>query len=140
MLNKALEIAFKEYGNKGIPGSNSEKEVLKYYTDIGFKWVQDDDLAWCSAFMNWCLKKANLPYFKTLSARAMLKYGTKTEYPEIGDIVVLWRISKNSIYGHVGFFITEKKGVIYLLGGNQSNSVSTAPYQKKNLLEYRKLI
>jgi hypothetical protein len=58
----------------------------------------------------------------------------------MGDIVILWRISPKSIYGHVGFYVCERKNTLYLLGGNQSNSVSIAPYPKTQVLGYRKFI
>jgi len=140
MLNDALKIALEEYGNKGIPGSNSNTEILKYYKNTGFDWVQDDDIAWCTAFISWCLMKAKKPYIKSLLARDYLKYGKKTQEPKLGDIAVLWRITRNSIYGHVGFFIRKDKNTVYLLGGNQNNSVTITPYPATQVLEYRKIV
>jgi len=129
-----------EYGNRSIPGKNANKEILKYYKDIGFGWVQDDDLAWCAGFMNWCLKKANKPFLKSLTARDFLKYGQKIKEPEMGDIVVLWRISPKSIYGHTGFYICERGNTVYILGGNQSEMVDIAPFPKTQILDYRRIV
>ena len=55
----------------------------------------------------------------------------------MGDIVVLWRIAKDSPFGHVGFYISETQNGIYILGGNQSGEVNIQKFPKTNLLEYR---
>lgn len=114
---KPHEIALKEYGTKEIAGIFHNAEVLKYFKDIGLKWVKDDETAWCAAFVNWCLLKAGKPHTGALNARSLLKYGTDTKKPELGDIVVLWRISPTSPYGHTGFYIKDTKDLIYVRGG-----------------------
>lgn len=137
MRKNIIEIALSQFGNTGIVGNLSNKEVLKYFSEIGAKWVKDDDTAWCSAFTNWVLKQANLPYSSALNARSFLTYGNKTIKPMIGDIVILWRVSKNSAFGHVGFFIKETADIVFILGGNQNNSVNIAGFSKSKILDYR---
>jgi hypothetical protein len=56
-----------------------------------------------------------------------------------GDIVVFWRESIKSWKGHVGFYIREKDGWIYTLGGNQANQVKISAYPKSRVLSYRRL-
>ena len=98
------------------------------------------DTHWiCACFVNWCLKEANEDWSSRLNARSFLKYGTSTTKPKIGDIVVFWRISPTSAYGHVGFFVKEEGGLIYCLGGNQSNSVNIATFPKAQVLGYRSI-
>jgi uncharacterized protein (TIGR02594 family) len=82
---------------------------------------------------------AGKDYYKSLHARDFLNYGTETDKPEIGDIVVFWRISKDSIYGHVAFFVAEHNNLIYVLGGNQQDSVNISPFSKTQVLSYRKI-
>jgi len=139
-MNEVLKVALNEYGTKSIPGPASNEEVLKYYHDIFFTWVEDDDVAWCAAFLNWCLKTAGKTYLNSLHARDFLKYGQETKKPKLGDIVVLWRISPTSIYGHVGIYIREKENLIYVLGGNQSCSVNIATFPKSQVLSYRQIV
>ena len=139
MKEALIKVLFKEFDTKEIVGKKHNPEVLKYYNEIGHEWVKQDEIAWCAAFANWCLKESNLPYQETLNARSFLKLGEKTETPEYLDIVVLWRKSKNSKYGHVGFFIKEDETHIYILGGNQRNKVGINKYPKNRLLEYRRL-
>jgi TIGR02594 family protein len=134
-----LDIALKEYGTHDILGTTSNPIVLKYFKEIGFKWINDDDTPWCAAFLNWVLLKAGKIGTGSLSARSFLKYGMATKLPQIGDIVVLWRTTKDSPFGHVGFYITETEKDIYILGGNQNDEVSILPFSKYRLLEYRKI-
>ena len=139
MNDTILKTALSQYGTKGIFGPQAEQEVLKFYQEIGNKWVQDDDLAWCAAFAQWVCMKSKAPYSAKLNARSFLDWGRQTQKPEMGDIVVLWRIDKDGPFGHVGFYIKETSGTVYLLGGNQANSVSIAPFQKSQVLQYRTL-
>jgi uncharacterized protein (TIGR02594 family) len=98
-----------------------------------------DETAWCSAFANWVAKQAGYESSSQLTARSWLSVGTSTSNPESGDLVVLWREHPNSWKGHVGFLIKETKRYVYLLGGNQGNSVSIKAYPKNRVLDFRKL-
>lgn len=133
------EIALSQIGIKEIVGKQHNKEVLKYFNETGHEWVKDDEMAWCSAFVNWCAKEAGLKRSGKLNARSWLTIGEKIEKPTTGDIVVLWRESPTSWKGHVGIYCRQTKNYIYILGGNQANSVCVKAYQKRQLLEYRRL-
>ena len=136
-MTKAFEIALKEYGTKGIMGVGESPQVLNYFAEIGHSWVKDDDTAWCAAFLNWCLKKAGATFTGSLLARSFLNFGTNTKTPTLGDIVVLWRVSPTSGFGHVGFFISETADTIFILAGNQDNQVNIKEFPKTKLLGYR---
>lgn len=132
------QIALTQFGVTGIAGVGNDPTILKYFRDIGAGWTQDDDVSWCACFVNWCLFKAGRKYSSALNARQFLTYGTATTTPKLGDIVVLWRISPTSAYGHVGFYIsTNKDGSINMLGGNEDNSVKIKAYPSYQLLSYR---
>jgi len=134
-----IEKAFSQYGIKEIVGREHNPVVLKYFSEIGHPWVKDDETAWCSAFVNWVCKKTNKAYSGKLNARSWMDVGIETTTPELGDIVVLWRESKSSWKGHVGFYVRETKSWVYVLGGNQSNQVKVTAYPKSRLLGYRRL-
>ncbi|MEK7179967.1 MAG: TIGR02594 family protein [Patescibacteria group bacterium] len=136
---RLILIALNEFGTQGIQGVTNNPRVLQYFSDIGQKWVKDDETAWCAAFMNWCLLKAGVQGTNSLLARSFLNYGINTNYPVLGDIVVLWRINRTSPYGHVGIFIKETENMIYILGGNQANSVNVTGFPKGQLLSYRRI-
>lgn len=134
-----LEIALKEYGTKGYIGAINNPRVVNYFKEIGQSWVQDDETAWCAAFVNWCLKQSNKPYTGKLNARSFLDYGVSTKTPALGDLVVFWRINKAGPYGHVAFFIAETKNTVFVLGGNQQNRVQITEYEKEQVLDYRQI-
>ena len=136
-MNKAFLAALGEYGVKGVPGSMHSADIITYFRAPGFKWVKDDETAWCAAFVNWALWKVKLQGTGSLLARSFLKYGKRTLAPQIGDLAVFWRGTKDGPYGHVGFFIKETRDAVYVLGGNQANAVNIAVFPKTQLLEYR---
>lgn len=135
-----IKLALSQIGVKEIVGLEHNPQILRYFDEIGHDWVDNDEMAWCSAFVNWVCIKNNLPMSGKLNARSWLKVGVPLEEgcePEVGDIVVLWRVSKTSWKGHVGFFISNRNGYIYILGGNQGNEVCIRAYSEYRLLEYR---
>lgn len=136
LLNLA-KIAFGEYGVRELSGVEfNSPDVLKYFNDIGQTWVKTDELAWCAAYVNWCLKAGGYVQSGKLNARSLLTVGKRLLEPHFMSIVVLWRISKDSVYGHTGFWIKETAEHIYMLGGNQNNQVCIRPYPKYRLLAH----
>ena len=133
-----LDIALKEYGTEEIIGTKHNNRILQYFKDIGHSWVTDDETAWCAAFVNWCLMKADCEYTGRLNARSFLELENAVPSPQLGDVVIFWRIKPDSPYGHVGFFISEKDGYYYVLGGNQGNEVNITKYSKTRLLGIRR--
>jgi uncharacterized protein (TIGR02594 family) len=138
-MNKLLQIAIKEYGVKEIVGGNHNPIILNYFKEIGHNWVTTDETAWCSAFINYCALKAQLPMSNKLNARSWLSIGKPVDKPLQGDLVIYWRESPDSWKGHVGIYISDDGKMIETLGGNQRNRVCIMPYMKSQLLGYRRL-
>jgi uncharacterized protein (TIGR02594 family) len=136
---KHIEVALSQYGLKEIEGVDNNPEILKYFTVGGHTWVQTDETAWCSAFMNWVFKQADKPFSGQLNARSWLSVGEGVTEPKVGDVVVLWRVSPGSWKGHVGMYINSDDEWIWILGGNQSDRVCIKKYPKARLLEYRRV-
>ena len=135
-----MKTAFGEYGVKEIRGENDHPQIVRYFSEIGFDGEKlKDETAWCSAYANWVAKTAGYEFSGRLNARSWLDVGEQTTNPEFGDVVVLWREKKRGWKGHVGFYIRQTMDQIYILGGNQNNSVCIKPYPKQRLLGYRKL-
>jgi uncharacterized protein (TIGR02594 family) len=137
---KQINTALKEYGNIAIKGATHNPRILEYFKEIGAGYIDDDETPWCAAFANWVLMKCNLPYTKKLNARSFLEIGIPTSNPQLGDLVILWRIAKNGPYGHVGFFVSQIGHTIYVLGGNQDDSVKIKGFSDDQLLGFRQLI
>lgn len=145
-----LLIALSQASQKEVVGKQDNPEILKYFNALGFQGKKlHDETSWCAAFVNWCLKTAGFDYLKKLNARSFLEYGVKVEQgdQQMGDIVVFWRgehedelIPGSTLKkGHVGFYIREIDNWIYVLGGNQSNTVKVSAYPKNKLLGYRRV-
>lgn len=92
---------------------------------------------WCAGFVNAIEKKCGRKGTGKLLARSYLKYGTPTDNPKKGDIVVFKR-GNSSWQGHVGYYIFEDKNGILTLGGNQNNKVCYKYYPKSKVLGYRR--
>jgi len=136
---KIMEIALGEYGNIEVKGADSNPDVMKYFHETGREWVTDHKTPWCDAFTDWVVMKAGGQPSPGLLARAWLNVGEIVLEPKVGDLVIFWRVKPDSIYGHVGFFVREKNGHIWVLGGNQSDMVKIAAYSKDRLLGYRRI-
>jgi len=132
-----LKIALSQVGQyEHKEGDNPE--ILKYFMQQKNSEFTDE-IPWCAAFVNWILSSAGYEYSGLLQARSYLSTGYKVENPQIGDIVVLYIGDRDSWKGHVGFYINQVGENIYILGGNQSDQVSIAPYHVSQLLGYRRV-
>lgn len=93
--------------------------------------------AWCAAFVNWCLIKADCTHLNSPTAASWIKYGRPEDPPRRGAIVVFrpapaWEVQGGS--GHVGFFGGFEGHAIWVLGGNQSHGKVTWSRHGRNLL------
>lgn len=130
-----LDIAEGEIGIKEAPGNADNPRVLEYHsaTSLG---ARDDAVAWCSAFVNWCMKQVDMPRTNSASARSWLSWGEALTTPRKGCVVVLRRGS-NPVQGHVAFYVGEGTGQVRLLGGNQADQVKVSQFPKTMVLGYR---
>lgn len=143
------EVALAELGTKEIPGPDDHPRIVEYHSYTRLH-AQDDEVAWCAAFANFCLAQAagyrtgedwlvvRRPGARQANARSLLEYGDAC-LPERGCLVVLWRSSPDSWKGHVGFLCEpdDGRGNVLMLGGNQSNAVTIQPYARSRVLGYR---
>lgn len=136
----AYELARKELGTfEWADGSNPR--VIQYFKDAGHPEVVDDAVAWCAAFVGAMNARAGDPKTGKLNARSYQSWGEEVPLSSAreGDIVVFWRNSPDSWQGHVGFFVRREGNNIIVLGGNQRDQVSEAPYSVDRLLSVRRL-
>lgn len=82
-----------------------------------------DTTPWCAAFVNWCfLRATNNPATTNASSGSFRCFGASTAKPHPGDIVVFRRKDSTEEcigQGHVGFFVSQDKESVEVLGGNQ---------------------
>lgn len=96
-------------------------------------------LPWCGDYCETAIKNSlpSEPFTGALRenpywARNWQIFGVETE-PVYGAIVVLSRGSG----GHVGFLVGQDATTVYLLGGNQGNTVNISRMDKARVLAYR---
>jgi uncharacterized protein (TIGR02594 family) len=97
-------------------------EVEKYFTATPLG-RQPDDVAWCAAFVSWCIKQSGgSAKHVNFSARAAdwLSNGDELSGPQYGAIAVLRPLVPRSS-GHVGFVTAWDATKVTLLAGNQTN-------------------
>lgn len=129
-----LQEARKHIGLREIPGAKHNTTISKWLTELK-AWWRDDETPWCGTFVAHCVQYAGLtPPKEWYRARSWADWGTATATPRIGCIVVFERKGG----GHVGFVVGEDtQGRLLVLGGNQGDAVSIAPFDKARVLCYR---
>lgn len=140
MTNPIYSIAESHVGLREFPGATHNPAVVQMFADSGHAWVQDDETPWCAAFVGSVLAQAGVQGTGALNARSYLDWGQEVplERAQRGDIVVFWRGSRDGWQGHVGFYHGIDGNNILVLGGNQGNAVSVAPYSADRLLGVRR--
>jgi len=138
---KWIATARKYIGLREVKGAKHHQQIVQWWKDIGAPWFTDDETAWCGAYVGGVLKEAGFPVLpggKGASARAWNGYGVKLDKPAYGAIAVYWRGSPSGANGHVNFIVgRDQRGRLMGLGGNQSDSVSVAPFDTSRVLGYR---
>jgi uncharacterized protein (TIGR02594 family) len=144
----AFGLAQRFVGLREIQGPMSNAHVLAMLR-LDSTWVTDDAVPWCSAFLNYIAWLLRVPRSKSLAARSWLKVGTPIPVRAARsdwDVVVLARGDGEQpgpdvfdAPGHVGFFAGLEPGQVLVLGGNQGDEVSVAPFPLGRVLGVRRL-
>jgi uncharacterized protein (TIGR02594 family) len=136
------EVARNYLGTREIPGKQHSPVILRWLRRIGAA-VFDDETAWCSTFVNYCALVTGRERSGSLAARSWLKIGEAVPMIQArkGDVVILWRVRRDSWQGHVAFLerYDAHAGVLHLLGGNQNNAVNISAYPVSQCLGVRRL-
>lgn len=147
MVPLNYRLANKFIGVKETPGVASTPLVLAMLK-LDASWVEDDETAWCSAFLNFVHWLADAPRSRSLAARSWLTIGQSVPLTDaqLGDVVVLTRGEGKqpgptvvAAPGHVGLYVSHDDTTVSLLGGNQGNMVSVAAFVKTRILSIRRM-
>ena len=133
-----LEVAVSELGVREAPGTASNARILEYH-QYTLLQADQDEVPWCSAFVNWVMAVCSIPRTNSPLARSWLDWGQQLTRPRRGAICILRRGSA-SWTGHVGFWMGTEGFVdnhLLLLGGNQKDAVSVQSYPDHDLLDCR---
>jgi uncharacterized protein (TIGR02594 family) len=130
-----LDKAFHELGVKELPGPADNPRIVEYHKTTSLK-ASDDEVAWCSSFVNFCMSQAGTKGSGSAAARSWMQWGKALDEPRRGCVVVLKR-GTNPANGHVAFFLQSRGAMLELLGGNQGNQVKIQSFPKSQLLGFR---
>lgn len=140
MTEPAWLVEARRYiGQSEVPGKGSNPFIARLWMRYANVWAvlgSDDSTApWCGMFVDHCLRAAGLPTISTpYRAKAWLGYGTATPVPIVGSLVIFSRVGG----GHVGFVVgKDETGRLMVLGGNQKDRVSIAPFDTVRVDGYR---
>lgn len=116
-----------------IPGTQTNATILRWLAELK-AWWRDDETPWCGTFVAHCLQRCGFDIPKNwMRARAWADWGRPLMMPVPGCIVVVVREGG----GHVGFVLgQDSKGNLLVLGGNQGNKVSIAPFSRDRVVGY----
>ncbi|RZF64486.1 LysM peptidoglycan-binding domain-containing protein [Sphingomonas populi] len=117
------------------PGSNPRiVEYLATCKGLSAAQRNDDNTAWCSAFVNWCMVNAGKKGTDSAWALDWRGWGVEDPSPKRGSVVVWERIVGGKVLGHVSYLLDDQGAKLLVLGGNQSNRVHRALYPRDGKL------
>lgn len=129
-----ISEAEKHIGTKEIPGDRHEPKILAWWKAIKRGGIKTDEVPWCAAFVGGCLEAVGIISSRYESARSYSTWGVPLSQPVLGCIAVFSRAGG----GHVGFVMgRDQRGRLLILGGNQGDRVSIAPFETARLVNYR---
>lgn len=150
----AFDLAQRFVGMREMEGALSNPQITAML-QLDNRWPADDGVAWCSAFCNYVAWLLRLPRSKDLRARSWLQVGRPIAVRDLivgWDVVVLKRGASDfgpetiDAPGHVGFYAglthypPEPLQGIFLLGGNQADSVNITAFPADRILGLRRLL
>ncbi len=129
-----LNVARRHLGVAETPGKDTTPAIRRWLIELGAWWA-DDETPWCGVFCASVMRECGMPVPKAwYRAKAWLLWGIPIDEPVEGCIVVFGREGG----GHVGFVVgRDHRGNLMVLGGNQGNRVSIAPFNPSRVLGYR---
>lgn len=149
-MKTAYDLATRFVGEiKERPGEQDHPFIVWCHSLCGLTDVHDE-VPWCSSFANGIAWILRLPRSKSAAARSWLSVGVPVTPSEAiagaNDVVIIKRGPDPqpgpeviAAPGHVGFFGGFDGGRVLILGGNQGNVVSVAPFPRDSILGMRRL-
>lgn len=131
-----LKCARLYLGEREIAGIENNPLIVRMWDGIT-GLVREDETPWCAAFVHRVLDDMGLASTRSAAARSYLKWGVGLATPAPGCVVVFSRPG-SAWSGHVGFVAgVDHMGRLLVLGGNQGDAVSVAPFSRERVLGYR---
>ena len=132
---KHIAIARSYIGLTEIKASNKHPTIDAWAETLSGRWLIGQP--WCGTFCAQVFKEAGLGHKipkEFFRAKAWESAGTKLTRPAYGCVATFTRDGG----GHVGFVVGKtSKGMLKVLGGNQSNQVNIMDFDPKRVTSYR---
>lgn len=144
-LPKMLEIGLQYIGVKEVKGLSNNPIIMDMARNIGVSDIYTaDETAWCALFINHLIRLSGKPLLDTkgdkynlLRAKALITWGYSVPLSQakLGDVVIINRDGGGHVFLLIAF---TKSGNLIGLGGNQSNMVSIAEFDKDRVIAVRR--
>ena len=138
---KWLTLARKYIGTSEIPGSKNNPALMQLLDMADGKkdgktiGANNDDEAYCAKAMSAWLELCGIRSTRSPAARSFGKWGQELDGPAVGCVVVFWRKSVDSAFGHVGLVVgKDSSGNIVVLGANQQDAVNIKSFTKSRII------
>lgn len=138
MPSNPVILALTFYGESPIKGPVDDPEIVQFLKATSFPGPFHDEVPWCSAFLVWIFKQCRIQNNANAAALSWMQFGVHSDQPVLGDVVVLGWPKEGPTHHHVGLFIREVLDGVYVLAGNQNNTVDIALWKKADVLSYRR--
>ena len=127
-----------------VPGAGDNPRIVEYHASTTGAF-EDDEVPWCSSFVNWCFEQSGISRTRSARARSWLAWGKGITHPPAGAVTVLQRgtgpqpgAENLTAPGHCGFYVGEASPWdILILGGNQGDAVNVRAYPASAVLGFR---
>jgi uncharacterized protein (TIGR02594 family) len=143
------DIALRFRGLTEIAGNKHNDFISWAHSLCGMPPDTPDEVPWCSSFVNALAFIAGLPRSGSAAARSWLKVGQPItlDAAQRGDVVIVTRGQgpqpgpevTSGATGHVGLYETHDDAWVWMVGGNQGNTVSVARFPVGSVLGVRRL-
>lgn len=129
-----LMQARRHMGLREIRGPEHAEQIVQFWKDIRRGGIKDDETPWCAAFVGSCLERTGVVSTRFESATSYRDWGVKLDHPEVGAVAVIARPGGAHVFFVVG---RDAGGNIVGLGGNQSDAVGFATFDRGAIQAYR---
>lgn len=123
---------------KGLHEARNRSQLVRWF-DKSVSWFDPREVAWCGAFVATVMRKwksgITIPE-NPLGARNWASFG-KSCKPQLGAVMVFWRVYPKSWKGHVALYWGEDENAYHILGGNQSDAVTVTRISKDRFIDAR---
>lgn len=128
-----VDAAMGSLGEREQLGPNDSPWIRAMWDKFKGRWLLGQP--WCGGAMAFWMESCGISHPKAFyRARAWLDWGTPIAAPVVGAVVVFDRPGG----AHVGIVVgKDVRGNLMVIGGNQGDSVSVAPFSTLRLVGYR---